>query len=659
MFLQRVMAVVCLAIGSWVFANDQPEDFQFHYLEVTPQLQGADLLIQFKARSLFSGSVVNDYFLDRALRESVQTIARMEQTFEWTLPNVPMLSHRFKVRIELPDGTHIWEKTRTVELGLAPQSSGITFGVPKGHKQTMPLAEVMGDEGYARFYEAVMGSFRLPAKLVRKHPGCIVTVHGRTPIRLEKKIGKWPTTWSTLRVDYPFRLGSSYWEWNGFGFDDHQSLHLVKMREVVNTLNDGYRLVNQGKLTQAQPLVEWAFQRVPSMRSTARSLLFMHQSRGQTQPLLDLNAGFQPFFLHFYPKDEEQPKIKQWRKDPKAWVQITSPAAGDLIAGPTKVKFVVKDNDMKALRVDCLLDGEVVDSITQYPVQFRFTPKHHGEHKLTVAAYFEDGTVAYQTIPISSMAVDASEEVNLVRLQVVATRMRKPVTDLSAEDFTIVENGKKHKIASFKKLESPINVGVLLDTSNSMQRGNMLRAISATDVLLNQLREEERVAIYSFDSKVQRIKAYAESNEKFRPTLYTLHPQLGTSMRDALMVARGDLQHNQKEINALILLTDGRDTDSRINEEEIAGLMENAPIRLYTFSLDAGYDRVAKRMAKRSGGYLQMVRDEDALPEIFNRVLEEVRNLYEISYYSSVPEGKERNLNVKLSKGSARWLNLN
>ena len=61
-------------------------------------------------------------------------------------------------------------------------------------------------------------------------------------------------------------------------------------------------------------------------------------------------------------------------------------------------------------------------------------------------------------------------DVNVVLVPVTVTdSLDRPITNLPAERFRVLEDGVEQKIASFCLEEGPVSVGLLLDTSASMK----------------------------------------------------------------------------------------------------------------------------------------------------------------------------------------------
>src|SRR5215475_11093828 len=138
----------------------------------------------------------------------------------------------------------------------------------------------------------------------------------------------------------------------------------------------------------------------------------------------------------------------------------------------------------------------------------------------------------------------------------------KLISDLSANAFSVYENGIRQEIVHFLPVSTPYNVMLLFDRSGSTQDKwpLMQRAVAG---FITSLRPQDRIAIAAFDSELQRALPWTNDREK---ALFAL-PQLilprnigGTDFYGAV---ERTLRNEFKKVadrRALIVLTDGRDT---------------------------------------------------------------------------------------------------
>src|SRR5215204_3593052 len=105
---------------------------------------------------------------------------------------------------------------------------------------------------------------------------------------------------------------------------------------------------------------------------------------------------------------------------------------------------------------------------------------------------------AAQTNDDDPITVDSS----VVRLNVgVADRKGRPITDLTRESFTILEDGVKQNIQRFEPVVAPFSVVMILDMSGSTLGFRETIRQSAYR-FVDALAPEDRVAVVEFYDKV-------------------------------------------------------------------------------------------------------------------------------------------------------------
>src|SRR5437660_1901422 len=118
-------------------------------------------------------------------------------------------------------------------------------------------------------------------------------------------------------------------------------------------------------------------------------------------------------------------------------------------------------------------------------------------------------------------------ETQLVTVPAVVTdRNGHPLTDLRAENFVVLEDGKAERLTNFATTETPFEIALLLDTSGST-RDDLGLIRDAANAFINALRLGDRVAIVAFKNSTRNGIPTASAD--FRSPL--------TDNRDTLPVA--------------------------------------------------------------------------------------------------------------------------
>jgi Ca-activated chloride channel homolog len=138
----------------------------------------------------------------------------------------------------------------------------------------------------------------------------------------------------------------------------------------------------------------------------------------------------------------------------------------------------------------------------------------------------------------------------------------KTISDLSAGDFELYEDGIRQDIDYFRPVSTPYNVFLLFDRSGSTQHkwAFMQKAVAA---FISTLRHQDQLAIGTFDYALEMQMNWTDSRlQAVRALPDLINPKSigGTNLYDALDRA---LRNQFKKVGgrrALLVLTDGRDT---------------------------------------------------------------------------------------------------
>src|SRR5262245_58583536 len=176
---------------------------------------------------------------------------------------------------------------------------------------------------------------------------------------------------------------------------------------------------------------------------------------------------------------------------------------------------------------------------------------------------------------------------------VVRDRKGRFVTDLSSKDFIVVEAGERRPIVNFKaEDDGPVKLAILVDVSGSMRVGTKaVDAQQAARHLLGALKNTDLAALYSFDTKLQRVQDFTSDFSRVESALGHVDSPYGqTSLYDAVAetareVAAGSGGKGRLQRAAVIVLTDGVDTHSRLTPAQVSGIASEIDIPVYVVAV--------------------------------------------------------------------------
>lgn len=237
----------------------------------------------------------------------------------------------------------------------------------------------------------------------------------------------------------------------------------------------------------------------------------------------------------------------------------------------------------------------------------------------------------------------------------------KSVYGLTQKLFHIFEDGVEQKIESFSYQDTPFAAVILLDTSGSMEERISLARGAAIN-FLERLRLTDNAAIYNFSSKVELVQDFSNTRD-IRHHAFDLKADGMTVLNDAVYKASEVLSKRPEKRRAIIILSDGADTMSKISDGKAlkAALSVNAMIFAVDMSapnLKPG-ERIQNRgvltnFAEKTGGRYISTPGGIAMRDAFTRIVEELGTQYTLTYQpsNSKKDGKWHAIELRVSKPS-------
>jgi VWFA-related protein len=240
----------------------------------------------------------------------------------------------------------------------------------------------------------------------------------------------------------------------------------------------------------------------------------------------------------------------------------------------------------------------------------------------------------------SRITVDVTR-VNL--LYTVTDKKGRFVSDLTKDDFEIIENKKPQKILEFTaETDLPLRLAILIDTSNSIRERFRFIQEAATDFVTTVMRPgKDRAIVVSFDTSAELVADLTDDQVVVTKAIRELRPGGGTALYDAIFFSCRDVlmkdQPRDKFRRAIIVLSDGDDNQSRYTREQALEMAHKADAVIYTIStnithLETTGDKVLKRFAEETGGIAFFPFKAEDLGQSFENIANELRHQYNVFY---------------------------
>ena len=224
-------------------------------------------------------------------------------------------------------------------------------------------------------------------------------------------------------------------------------------------------------------------------------------------------------------------------------------------------------------------------------------------------------------------------KVESVRVDVLATAGNNPVTDLTAADFEVKDNGVVQKVSLVGSDKVPVNVMLALDTSASLSHDRLTRLRAACTALIGKLLPGESAGLITFSHVVTQRQVLTTDLGRVSEALGLVEPSGNTSLSDAVSLGLSVAEQSDGRA-LLVVFSDGVDTTSWQPEEVVLASARRSETVLYGVAVtpEGGSPRFLRDAAEATSGKVLEVRSNDRLEATFVQILEEFRQRYLLSY---------------------------
>ena len=242
-------------------------------------------------------------------------------------------------------------------------------------------------------------------------------------------------------------------------------------------------------------------------------------------------------------------------------------------------------------------------------------------------------------------------------------------------------------VAYFSKdVDLPITLGLLIDTSGSMDRVLPAEQDAASRFLREVMRPKDLTMVINFDLDANLIADFTQDvsvlERAIRSTVMNAPPAGiggtagtipnsggGTVLYDAIYLACHDELSTEAGRKAVIVLTDAVDEGSRLRVQDAVEAAQRADAVIHVLLISdpgvygfGGFGNpgpaVAKKMADDTGGRVIDVHNSKSLEKAFDEISEELRSQYVLGYYptNTKRDGTFRKIQVEVNEPDSKVL---
>ncbi len=304
-------------------------------------------------------------------------------------------------------------------------------------------------------------------------------------------------------------------------------------------------------------------------------------------------------------------------------------------------------------------------------------------------------------IVLSSAFVGAAQDDDPVRVDSSIVRVNvgvvddrgRSITTLDRSNFTVYEDGVKQDISRFEASAAPFSVVMMLDMSGSTRSFRQNIQMAATR-FLDALGPNDRLAVVEFYTKVNLLNDFTSDRRTAFQSISVANGSGETDLYKALLFSLGKLAGEKNRRKAIVVLTDGVDTDAQNADrkalemlkteqiptalkaetnEALRRVLDRADVQgvtIYPLALPTGdparladptprqiamYTAARARLklvADRTGGTLNSIRRLEEMGTLYALVAADLRTLYTLEYQPAniKRDGKWRTIRVDVDK---------
>ena len=249
------------------------------------------------------------------------------------------------------------------------------------------------------------------------------------------------------------------------------------------------------------------------------------------------------------------------------------------------------------------------------------------------------------------------------------------IPNIPAGNFRVLEDNVPQKISGISKGEAPLTIAMVIEFSGRFQQvysEPWFQTLNAAYGFVETLKPEDYVAIVAYDLRPEILSDFSTDRTETRDGLSRLRfPGFSeANLFDALTDTAQRMQDIEGR-KAILLISSGVDTFSKLNYGEARKAIQNAGVPIYAIGLMQAYrdimysygaisdsanmtflqaDNQLRTFTKESGGMAWFPHFYGEFPDIYRNISEVLRSQYVLTYTPSntARDGKFRKIKVDL-----------
>ena len=285
-------------------------------------------------------------------------------------------------------------------------------------------------------------------------------------------------------------------------------------------------------------------------------------------------------------------------------------------------------------------NGQAVATVSEAPYRFTVPESMMTAGFVQITARTSSGEEAADFWSAAGGVVSEELQVRTVPIFVsVVDRNGLTHTDVDRSHFRILDEKAEGTIIEFgKAFDQPISIALVLDASASMTYSMKHAAKAAADFVERALKDGDRCSVTAVQDVPRRKQALTSDRAAVAKALEGIEPMGRTALYDGVAAAIRELRE-EKNRRAIVVLTDGSDTNSSWSYEDVQELAREAAIPIYFIAYEGG-EEIARSLdqlrylAGETGGFVATATEQNLMAK-YNEIEKDLRAQFAILYQVS------------------------
>lgn len=258
-----------------------------------------------------------------------------------------------------------------------------------------------------------------------------------------------------------------------------------------------------------------------------------------------------------------------------------------------------------------------------------------------------------QRVPAFQAGQPFRTGVNTVPIYATVTDSRgTPVSDLSAQDFEVYDEGRRQPITVFNRDVQAMTLAILLDRSPSVFDVSE-RLHTAVNELVRRLLPADRASLGTFSHVVTLNPSLTRDHDALLRRLGDEAPfPAGTALWDAIEAGRAAIA-GEGGRRVVLIFTDAADNSSRSDIDAVRTALEKEGVMTYAVGVrgrEGLETRELTAIARATGGWYFELKPADDVAGRMQQIADELHRQYTIGFIPSALDDRMHRIVVRVKR---------